>query len=49
MISCSKQQGGGVTVSETDGAFFFDGKGEDAALVFSWVQLLQSQMLGGIK
>ena len=28
------QSGDGVTVSETDGAFFFDGKGEDAALVF---------------
>jgi predicted esterase len=28
------QGGDGVTVSETDGAFFFDGKGEDAALVF---------------
>ena len=28
------QGGDGVTVSETDGAFFFDGKGADAALVF---------------
>ncbi len=28
------QGGDGVTVSETDGAFFFDGKGTDAALVF---------------
>lgn len=28
------QGGDGVSVTETDGAFFFDGKGEDAALVF---------------